>query len=157
MPPKLLRSRVEYTRNLKWKHEYQCGYCSGVFTAIGADVKSGRTKSCGCLNIARIKERRTLHGLTKCPEHRAWVEMKRRCYDVSRPGYKNYGGRGIKVCEQWRSSFNAFMADLGRKPDPSYSLDRIDNDKDYEPGNCRWADRETQSRNQRRHKGKVWT
>jgi hypothetical protein len=123
--------------------------------AIGADVNSGRTKSCGCYNVKAAKERFTKHGLNKTPEHRAWVEMKRRCYDPNRPGYKDYGDRGITVCERW-FIFANFLEDMGLKPSKDLSLDRIDCDKGYEPSNCRWADRTTQSRNQRRHKDKVW-
>lgn len=156
MTPIVLQARVVRTSNDKWKHLFKCGYCSTEFVAIGADVTSGRTKSCGCHNKAVAKARFLRHGKTKTVEHRAWQEMKRRCYHTGRPGYQNYGGRGIKVCDSWVNSFENFLRDMGPKPHASYSLDRIDNDKDYCPDNCRWADRQTQSRNQRRHKGKVW-
>lgn len=147
--------RVEYTRNLKWKHEYKC-FCGNTFVAIGGDVNSGRTTSCGCYSRENSRRVNTKHGLNKTPEHRAWVEMKRRCSDSSRPGYHNYGGRGIKVAAQWLNDFSQFLADMGTKPSPEYSLDKIDNDKDYGPDNCRWANKITQARNQRRHAGKVW-
>ncbi len=153
--PKLLRERLEYTKNLKWKHEFEC-WCGKTFIAIGADVVSGRTKSCGCCNhfVSRIINSK--HNLNKTSEHRAWVEMKRRCYDSTRPAYPDYGGRGIKVCARWLESFNNFIADMGTKVDPYTSLDRIDPDKNYEPDNCRWASKTVQNQNQRRHKGKVF-
>lgn len=154
MMPIIKEFRVEYTRNLKWKHAFKCPYCPNEFTAIGADVNSGRTKSCGCYGKKMASDRKK-HGLNKTPEHRAWVEMKRRCLDENRPAYKNYGGRGITFCNEWLE-FTKFIADMGSKPSPDYSLDRIDNDLGYYPENCRWADRKTQSRNQRRHAGKKW-
>lgn len=82
-------------------------------------------------------------------EYRCWVEIKRRCYDPTRPAWKYYGGRGITVCERWRASFGAFLADMGPKPSPDLSIDRIDNDGNYEPGNCRWATHLQQRHNSR--------
>lgn len=75
--------------------------------------------------------------------------MKNRCYTTGTPYYKNYGGRGITVCEDWRNSYPAFLRDVGRRPGPSYTLDRIDNDGDYRPGNVRWVTRDVQNGNQR--------
>lgn len=150
----VLQLNVKYTRNLKWKHLFKC-FCGTEFVAIGADVASGRTLSCGCYNRHQAKKRFTKHGLNKTPEHRAWVEMRRRCTDNTRPGWKNYGGRGITVCARWKHFAN-FLVDMGPKPASNYSLDRIDNDGNYSPDNCRWADKKTQSRNQRRFKSKLW-
>lgn len=155
MKLEIIEHRVELTRNKKYKHKYRC-YCGSTFISIGADVNSGRVVSCGCYNSKILKQRMTTHGLSKTKEHRAWLEMKRRCFNPDRPGYQNYGGRGITICSQWINNFEQFLADVGYKPDDSYSLDRIDNDGNYEPGNVRWADRKTQSRNQRRHKDKVF-
>lgn len=90
---------------------------------------------------------REMHGMTGTPEHMAWKEMKARCYRKSKPGYECYGGRGIGVCREWRSSFTAFFEYMGPRPGKGYSLDRINSDLGYEPGNVRWADQTTQNRN----------
>jgi hypothetical protein len=89
-----------------------------------------------------------IHGMTGTPEHRAWLDMRKRCVNPRNKKFKHYGGRGIRVCERW-DSFANFYADLGPRPSPLHSLDRIDNDGNYESGNCRWATRSEQRRNQR--------
>lgn len=87
--------------------------------------------------------------LERTPERRAWLDARRRCHDPRAAAYANYGGRGIRMCEEWRFSFEAFLAHVGRRPGPGHSLDRIDNDRGYEPGNCRWATPTEQGRNTR--------
>lgn len=89
------------------------------------------------------------HGLTYTAEHRAWKSMKDRCLNPNDKRYADYGGRGIGVCERWRASFEAFYKDVGPKPDPTLTLDRINNDGNYEPGNVRWATWREQRLNQR--------
>lgn len=86
------------------------------------------------------------------PGYNTWVSMKSRCYNTSHGRYKDYGGRGIKVCERWIESFQNFIDDMGNKPGKDYSLDRIDNNGNYEPSNCRWATREQQQANTRQIK-----
>jgi hypothetical protein len=82
-------------------------------------------------------------------EYQAWNQMRQRCCNPKDRGFRYYGGRGICVSERWQNSFEAFFADMGPKPGPGYSLDRIDNSANYEPGNCRWATRQEQARNMR--------
>ncbi len=86
---------------------------------------------------------------TKIPEYNAWRSLKQRCNNKNCLLYKYYGGRGIKVCKRW-ASYNNFIKDMGKKPYKSFELDRINVDKDYKPSNCRWVDKRTQQRNQRR-------
>lgn len=80
-------------------------------------------------------------------EYRAWQEIKRRCYDPARRGWPRYGGRGIRMCRRWKHSFPSFLADMGRKPSTGHSIDRINNDGNYTPSNCRWATLAVQSHN----------
>lgn len=100
--------------------------------------------------IARIPHNKT-HGLSNTPEFYVWQSMQARCYRRSDRGYKNYGGRGIRVCDRWLGidGFRNFLEDVGNRPSPEYSIDRINNDRDYEPDNCRWTTRWVQAVNRR--------
>jgi hypothetical protein len=89
------------------------------------------------------------HGLSSTLEYHAWQQMRLRCTDPKHAAYPNYGGRGITVCERWLESVADFIADVGPKPTPKHELDRIDNDRGYEPDNCRWATRKVNDRNRR--------
>lgn len=95
---------------------------------------------------AKAKHAKERHGMNKSPEHRAWVSMRQRCSNPNKKEFKHYGGRGIKVCQRW-SYFANFIADMGRRPSSAHSLDRIDVNGDYEPGNVRWATKQTQAEN----------
>ncbi len=90
-----------------------------------------------------------VHGWWGTPEYRAWVDLIARCENPKHPRFADYGGRGVLVCPRWRSSFAAFLADIGPRPAPRLSIDRIDNDGNYEPGNCRWATTKVQAANKR--------
>lgn len=106
-------------------------------------------KSCGCNGVKTISKWRERHGLSKHPLHKRWSSMRYRCHRKSNPGYSEYGGRGIKVCARWLHSFEAFFKDMGPTFKPGLSLDRIDNDGNYEPSNCRWATQHEQNLNRR--------
>jgi len=98
------------------------------------------TKSCGC---------RSVHGHYGTSEYIAWSAAKQRCFNSKNPRYKNYGGRGISMCSKWKESFIKFITDMGVKPSPDLTLERLDNDGNYEPANCVWATRLEQQRNTR--------
>lgn len=130
------------------KTTYRCRCeCGTVVTVCCGNL--GRTVSCGCLRDEKIATVRRTHGATGTPEFGAWQSMIRRCELPSQQNWHNYGGRGITVCKRWRHSFEAFLADVGYKPTPKHSIDRIDVNGNYEPGNVRWATASEQARNQR--------
>lgn len=135
--------------------------CGKIVHARAAHVRSGNTKSCGCLRLRILKQSTPLHGHAtkgnKSPEYWAWASMIQRCHNPKAQAYHNYGGRGIKVNAEWRQSFKAFIKHMGNRPTPSHSLDRINNDGDYEPGNCRWSTKSDQAKNRRRlHPKSIW-
>jgi hypothetical protein len=108
-------------------------------------LTSGRSTSCGCYSA----ELATRHGLHGTSEYRAYYNMIKRCEYKSDVAYADYGGRGIRVCSEWRRSFEQFYEDMGPKPSPEHSIDRIEVNDNYEPANCRWAIPEIQERNKR--------
>lgn len=128
----------------RWHCQCSCGSTTAVTVSR---LLSGMTRSCGCLIRETLRRTATTHGKSRTPEHRVWCGIVNRCHNPKEPTYPRYGGRGIKVCRRWRESFMAFLADLGPKPSPKHTLDRKNNDGNYEPRNCRWATRTEQARN----------
>lgn len=126
----------------------QCD-CGEIKSHRREDVKSGAIKSCGCLRKEQNGVRATKHGLSKHPIYQVWQTMIQRCYNKNTYAYRWYGELGVTVCDRWRYSFENFLADMGERP-VGESLDRIDPFGNYEPGNVRWADRETQLANKRK-------
>lgn len=121
-----------------WWCRCDCGTHREV---VGSTMRDGRNTSCGCAS----RERSFKHGMERTPTYNTWAQMKSRCQNPKNRWFHRYGGRGIKVCDWWQDFAN-FYADMGEKPE-GLTLDRMDNDRDYEPGNCRWVARKEQIRN----------
>lgn len=140
----------------RWACECDCGQRRVV---RGTSLRSGVTTSCGCLRDERLRVSRArqsqhlpFQGAASTPEYKSWMAMILRCENPRDPSYPRYGGRGIKVCASWSRSFAAFWSDMGPRPSLDMSLDRIDNEGNYEPGNCRWASKQEQQRNKRNNR-----
>jgi hypothetical protein len=129
--------------------------CGNTTVLPRKDLTTGNTRSCGCFARDWTVEKHTVHGRSRTPEYHAWKNMRQRCLNPNHPNYHHYGGRGVTICDQWLDSFAAFLADVGERPAPGLSLDRIDNDGNYEPGNVRWATQSQQIRNQRPRRGRA--
>ena len=138
----IVAAYVKKTRH-GWQHLTKCD-CGTIKLTLGKSMYRGQSQSCGCLQI----ERSTKHSDYGSPEYKSWCAMITRCTNENQDNYKNYGGRGISVCEEW-GSYDAFLKDMGRKPSKRHSLERVDNDSNYCPENCIWADRFRQAQNQR--------
>lgn len=138
-----LPAKSKTDTNARWICRCDCGR---PVIAYGQDLARGKVKSCGCLNAERIMQ----HGMAHLPVYHVWQAMKQRCENPKAQRYKDYGGRGIKVCERWQR-FENFIEDMGH-PSPGKTLDRRDVDKGYEKENCRWVGNVTQANNKRNNR-----
>ena len=149
------------TENSKKKRRYgvyKCGFCGNEFKASTRDINSGDTKSCGCYKKRRNIETHKTHGLRFTKLHSIWGGIKKRTLSFKYKDYRSYGGRGITICDEWKNDFKAFYTWAmlnGYEENKGLSIDRIDNDGNYEPSNCRWTTRVIQSRNQRIPKNNI--
>ena len=146
---------VERVRDAKgrlaWRTACSCG--REIVLTAGA-LRCGRYRSCGCWNRERVTLANTRHGAASKragvrPEWQAWADAKQRCDNPRNRNFHNYGGRGIRMSDEWAASFEVFFAEVGPRPGPEYSLDRLDTNGHYESGNCRWATDPEQRRNRR--------
>ena len=140
----VLRRVPSNNNHLRWLCRCSCGEEVSVQSS---NLSSGNTKSCGCLQKELTALRFTTHGQRQTKEYVIWADLRKRCRNKKWKDYKNYGGRGITVCDRWER-FENFLEDMGLRPE-GLSIDRINNDGNYEPDNCRWATSKQQNRNRR--------
>lgn len=142
-----LTALVKEGRNHRNYALWRCRCDCGTEKLVAySELAKGRTRSCGCLHVERMSTLNRSHGMSYSNEYVSWVKAKDRCFNSKHPAFEKYGGSGIVMCEEWRNSFEAFYAHLGRCP-RGYTLDRIDNSRGYEPGNVRWASKKQQAEN----------
>lgn len=130
-------------RSRQWVCRCACGTERVV---LQGNLTNGASRSCGCVQRAAMTRHGHARKRNQSPTFRSWSSMRGRCCNRNDPNYRNYGGRGICICDRWLCSFEDFLADMGERP-AGTSLDRIDGNGNYEPGNCRWATRVEQQRN----------
>lgn len=147
-----LGEKIKGSKLSQWVCRCDCGIEK---TVQGGHLQQGHTLSCGCYARQRTSEARKTHGESRhghSPEYTVWLSMKARCLYKSMDSYYLYGGRGITVCKRWMNSFENFLADMGRRPSMEHSIERLDGNKNYEPGNCKWATRIEQANNKRNNR-----
>lgn len=130
-----------------WKCKCDCGT---IDSYQGKLLRCGHTKSCGCLKVDVIRNNSITHGMSSnSPEYISWREMKNRCHNQGSTSYENYGGRGIFVCDEWLNDFITFFNYVGKRPTKFHSIERVNNNIGYMPGNVKWATKKEQGRNKR--------
>jgi len=146
----VVRSVASAERGIvKWNCECDCGTTQVVQST---HLRSGHTRSCGCWRNEQTTARNRAgakHGMHLSPEYGIWRSMVKRCHSPTAHAYDRYGGRGITVCPEWRTSFEAFYEHVGARPSPAHSIEREDNSRGYEPGNVKWATDSEQNNNRR--------
>ena len=143
----LSEAGIDKHGKVKWLCRCECGTQKAI---DGTNLRRGVIVSCGCLSRELLDKRNHKHGMYGAPIHNAWKVMRRRCREINFISYKDYGGRGITVCERW-DKFENFYADMGDRPE-GLSIERIDNNGNYELANCKWATQKEQCRNKRNNR-----
>jgi len=140
-----VKREVERIHQFRRRLECVCD-CGKTVIALAYNLRTGNTCSCGCLRRAMNVTHGHASNRSATPTYRSWQNMMKRCYDPKAVGYSNYGGRGIKVCDRWLNSFEAFLEDMGERP-LGKSIDRINGNLDYQKENCKWSTSREQNSN----------
>lgn len=144
---------IERGANIGPHVAYKCQCeCGNITTIRSHSLLRDDTKSCGCIRSEKMKHGKTIHGFYNTPTYHSYRAMIARCTDIKHKQYKDYGGRGIIICESWLQSFQNFLTDMGKRPEGT-TLDRKDNDDNYYKENCKWATRIEQNNNKRKKHG----